>query len=302
MIQTVGIVGLGAVGALFGQKLLEGLGKERVMAIADSERIARYKKDGIYANGKLCDFQYVEADKAPIVDFLIFATKYHALREAVLSSAKACGERTIVLSFLNGVTSEQVIEECLHPAHLLYCTVQGMDATKEGNQLSFTKVGSIAFGEKDNHKSESTAAVEEVLKKAGIDYFIPEDIIHQQWSKWMLNVGVNQACAVYEEGYGGVQKDGEARGAMIAAMEEARAVAGAEGILLSEEELGRWVALMDTLSPSGEPSMRQDTKAGRKTEVELFAGLACRLGKKHGIATPQNDKFYEALTGLKTLA
>lgn len=295
MIQMVGIVGLGAVGVLFGQKFLEGLGRERVLAIADSARIARYQKDGVYANGKICDFQYVEAEKAPKVDLLIFATKYHSLREAISVGAGACGEQTIVLSFLNGVTSEQMIEEHLHPAHLLYCTVQGMDATKEGNQLFYTKAGSIAFGEKDGRRSESVAALEELLKEAGIAYLIPEDILHQQWSKWMLNVGVNQACAVYGVGYGGIQKDGEERRAMIAAMKEAKAAAGAEGVCLTDEELDEWVKLMDTLSPAGEPSMRQDTKAGRKTEVELFAGLVRRLGRKHGISTPQNDKFYEAL-------
>ena len=41
--------------------------------------------------------------------------------------------------------------------------------------------------------------------------------------------------------------------------------------------------------------MRQDSKAGRKTEVVLFAGTICELGKKHGIATPVNDIFLEKI-------
>ena len=117
----------------------------------------------------------------------------------------------------------------------------------------------------------------------------------------MLNVGVNQACAVFGENYGGVQKDGKARRAMIAAMEEARKTAAAEGISLTEKELKDWVALVDTLSPQGEPSMRQDTKAGRETEVELFAGVVCRLGKKHCIPTPENDYFYKKLQQITPL-
>lgn len=45
--------------------------------------------------------------------------------------------------------------------------------------------------------------------------------------------------------------------AFLAAMEEARAAANAEGIALTKEELQEWAALIDTLLPGGEPSMRQ---------------------------------------------
>lgn len=38
-------------------------------------------------------------------------------------------------------------------------------------------------------------------------------------------------------------------------------------------------------------AMRQDSKAGRKTEVALFAGTICDSGKKHGIAVPVNRRF-----------
>ena len=44
MIQNAGIVGLGALGILFGQKLTEALGKEQVYVFADKERIDRYRK------------------------------------------------------------------------------------------------------------------------------------------------------------------------------------------------------------------------------------------------------------------
>lgn len=297
MIQTVGIIGMGAIGILFGIQFQKTLGKEHVFIIADRERIERYKREGVYANGEFCDFQYTEAEEAPRVDLLIFATKYHGLTAAIENAQKACGEETIVMSFLNGISSEQVLEERLHPSHLLYCTVQGMDATKTGNQMTYTKTGSVAFGEKDNTESENVHLVKAFFQRTGIAYSIPENMIHQQWSKWMLNVGVNQACAVYGVSYSGVQREGEPRNAMIAAMKEAQSVARAEGIELTERELNEWIDLVDSLSAGGEPSMRQDTRAGRKTEVELFSGMVCMLGKKHKIATPRNDFFYEVLAG-----
>ena len=297
MIQKIGIVGLGALGIMYAELFQDTLGREQVYVIADRERVRRYREEGVYSNGERCDFQYMEAEEAQEMDLLIYATKYHGLAEAARNARKACGEHTIVLSVLNGVTSEDVLGEVLHPAHLLYCTVQGMDATRTGNRLTYTKAGSIAFGERDNSRTEATARLEELLLQAGIPYVIPGDIIHQQWSKWMLNVGVNQVCAVWGVSYAGVQQEGECRDSMAAAMEEARQVACAEGIALNTSEIREWIKLIDSLSPDCEPSMRQDTREGRRTEVDLFAGLVCALGRKHGIETPRNDQFYEKLSG-----
>ncbi len=295
MIQKVGIVGLGALGILFGQKLSEALGKEQVYVFADKDRIARYRKEGVYANGRYCDFTYVESKDALVVDLLIYATKYYSLEEAVKATAGACGESTIVISLLNGVSSEALIEKLLDPAHLLYCVAQGMDATREGNQVTYSKAGTLVFGEKSNEHSESVCLLEELFQRADIAYEVPEDILHKLWNKWMLNVGANQTCAAYATGYRGIQKEGAYRKEFLAAMDEARIVANAEGIGLTEEELQDWVMLIDTLLPDGEPSMRQDTKAGRKTEVDLFGALVCELGMKHGIKTPQNEAYYQML-------
>jgi 2-dehydropantoate 2-reductase len=40
--------------------------------------------------------------------------------------------------------------------------------------------------------------------------------------------------------------------------------------------------------PEGKTSTLQDIEAGRKTEVEIFAGTIIELGKKYNIPTPYN--------------
>lgn len=292
-INTVAIVGLGSVGAMFGSFFVKALGPENVYGIADADRVARYKKDGIYLNGERLAFHYVTPDEAIPVDLLIFATKYTGLRAAIESARKACGEETIVMSFLNGVISEGDIAAALHPKHLLYTTVQGMDSGKVGNQIKMEHSGYISFNEKDNQRSESVDAVADLLERAGTRYEIPADINRQLYNKWMLNCGVNQTCAYFSCGYGGVQPGGAHRDTYIESMEEARACANAEGIDLTEDDIRYWVGVIDGLNPDGEPSMRQDTKAGRRTEVALFGETVCALGRKHGIPTPVNDMFVE---------
>ena len=80
---------------------------------------------------------------------------------------------------------------------------------------------------------------------------------------------------------------------MLGAMREVVLVANAEGIPLSEQDVENWTAILDSFPPDGETSMRQDSKAHRKSEVELFAGTVRRLAAKHGIAVPVNDWIYE---------
>lgn len=110
MIQKIGIVGLGALGIMYAELFQDALGKGHVYVIADRDRIQRYQKDGVYANGERCDFLYMDAGEAEEMDLLIFATKYHGLADAAGNAAKACGKDTIVLSVLNGVTSEEVLD------------------------------------------------------------------------------------------------------------------------------------------------------------------------------------------------
>ena len=76
-------------------------------------------------------------------------------------------------------------------------------------------------------------------------------------------------------------------------VQEVVAVANAEGVALSEADIDGWLSIIDHFPADGEPSMRQDSKQHRKSEVELFAGTIRRLAKKHGIPVPVNDWLYD---------
>ena len=60
-IQTVGIIGLGALGAMYADLFTQALGRERVLVLADRGRTERYRREGTLCNGRLRDFRYVDA-------------------------------------------------------------------------------------------------------------------------------------------------------------------------------------------------------------------------------------------------
>ncbi|MPN44718.1 hypothetical protein SDC9_192283 [bioreactor metagenome] len=83
-------------------------------------------------------------------------------------------------------------------------------------------------------------------------------------------------------------------------MREVVLVANAEGIALSEQDVEEWDAIICALPADGEPSMRQDGKARRKSEVELFSGTVRRLAAKHGLAVPVNDWLYQRVLEMES--
>ena len=298
-IKTVGLIGLGAVGALYAERMLASGADIRV--IVDEDRKNRYSREGVYVNGKRVDFPYVTPKDASPVDLLLIVTKEGGLLSAMETASGFVGEDTLMISLLNGVTSEGIVAGRFGAANVLYSVAQGMDAVKEGNRLTYVHPGRIVLGEREAGEiSARVQMVADYLNVHGVVCTPVGDMVRRQWGKLMLNVGLNQACMVFECDYGGVQQPGRPRETMLGAMREAQKIAALEGFAISEAEFDEWVALLDSFSPEGKPSMRQDGEAHRKSEVELFAGTMVRLGKKHGVALPVNAWLYDRVKEMES--
>ncbi len=86
------------------------------------------------------------------------------------------------------------------------------------------------------------------------------------------------------------------------AMEEVIRLSQVMNINLGQSDLDRWYQVLDKLgSDKKKTSMLQDVEAGRKTEVEMFAGTVCALGKKHGVETPANIMLYNMIKAYETM-
>ncbi len=302
-IRTVALVGLGALGVMYGHHLSRVMPFERLRIIADRERIKKYETEKIYCNGEQCRFNYVspEEDAGEPADLVIFAVKYPGLAEAIEAVRKQVGDNTVIISTLNGITSEEVIGRTYGMEKIVYCVAQGMDAVKEGNRMTYVNMGILCIGDLEPGSiSPNVRRVADFFEQVKIPYEFDTDMRKRLWGKLMLNVGVNQTVAVYEGTYGTIQREGPARETMIAAMREVMALAPYEGVVLTEDDLRYWLALLGTLNPEGKPSMRQDLEAGRQSEVELFAGTIIARGKKYGVPTPVNQELYDRIKEIES--
>ncbi len=293
MIRTVGIVGLGALGMLYADHFSKHMAEKDIKIIVNKERKERYESRPLTINGKETNFNYVLEDGADAaVDLILFCVKGNQLADSLETAKHYIGPQTTILSFLNGISSEEEIAKRYPASQIIHCVAQGMDAVREEQNLFYERKGELRIGIDDLAKQSRLADLEAFFQKTAFPYTIETDIVHRIWKKFMLNVGVNQVVMLTEGVYADAQEDGETRDLMIAAMKEVIQLAQAEGIHLNDTDLEDNLKLLATLSPKNMPSMRQDGLAKRPSEVELFAGTVIEKAKKHQLAVPTNMYLY----------
>ncbi len=300
-ISNVGIVGLGSLGAMFGNFISKKIPQNNLKIIADKERISKYKNNNVYCNDKICNFTYVSDEDISDekCDLIIFAVKFSALQDAINLVENHVHEDTIFISLLNGIRSEEVISSKYKKENILLCTAQGMDAEKVQNKIYYKNMGFLKIGTYDNLNEDKLNILSKFFDKINFPYKIEKNMKRALWSKLLLNTGINQSCMVFNTNYGGVQVEGKPRDTMISAMEEVVLVANQENIDLNNNDIQLWLDLVNTLNPDGKPSMLQDFESHRYSEVELFSGEILKLAKKHNIQTPVNQFLYEKIKSIE---
>ena len=303
--EPVVFAGLGAVGCSYAAAMQEA-GVD-VWALAGGERAKQLEQGVVLNGGRTLHFPLLspgETAKAP-AGLLIFAVKFYAL-PAAIEDARACvGRDTVILSLLNGVGAEELLQRAFPENTVLYGRVAGLTANRTAGQLERGTLGRWQLGLEKNDPNALHPAVSGCLslcRAANIPASAPADMLHAVWWKLMANAGLNQCSAVLRAPYGVFQTVPEARSMLLAAMEEVRLAAPAAGVTLLPEEADEYLALIDRMEPWGKTSMLQDVEAGRQTEVDVLAGSVLRYGKRLGVKTPVNQFLLWQIKALTAMA
>lgn len=298
--KKICIIGPGAMGSFYYWKFHQA-GFEQTVFLAGAERARRLLQDGLQINGQSVSVQVVTPEDTDFkADLVVVAVKYHHLDQVLADMKNLVADNTLIVSVMNGIDSEQILARSYGWDKVLYAIAIGIDAQRELNQIEVINQGTVYFGEQTNQElSPRVKRVEELFKAADIVYKIPEDMIRAMWWKYMINVGVNQVSAIIRAPYGIFHQSAEARELMQGAMQEVISVAQAKGIQLGIEDIQSWLQVLETLDPECKTSMCQDVLAGRKTEVEMFAGILLQMGRELGVATPLNRSLFQFLRAIE---
>lgn len=289
-IEKVLVCGIGAIGSIYANAINE-YDSKNLRILVDKKRLENYTQNPKIFNGKPLNFNYILPGATDFkADLIIIATKFDGLNDVIKNMANFVKNDTVIISLLNGVTSEEIISKRYGWKNLPIAYYIGHSAMRDGNNITHDGVGTIVFGINDTTKTseECLERIKKYFDKAKIEYKIPEDMPHAYWLKYMLNVSSNQPSAILRMTFGDMQSNKKFMEFLVKIMKEVQAIAKAEGIKNTDKMIDEALKSFSKMTADGKPSTLQDVEGHRKTEVDMFAGTMIEFGKKHNIPTPYN--------------
>jgi 2-dehydropantoate 2-reductase len=138
-----------------------------------------------------------------------------------------------------------------------------------------------------------------MLQAAGVPALVGPGEAQILWSKLVRLTALACTTSASDQPIGFIRTDPEWRGALEACVQEAAAVANADG------------ARLDPAGPLGEleaahaelgSSMRRDIAAGREPELDAIAGSVLRAGRRHGIDCPTIERLSDEIAARAGIA
>jgi 2-dehydropantoate 2-reductase len=303
-IERVCVVGAGVIGSLYAGHLARGL--EVSVLTRREEQAAALSDAGLRISGK-SDFTarvHATADAArlPEFDLGIVATKATQLEDAVAQLAGRAPDATL-MTIQNGLGAEELVRRFgdwpLLSAVTFMSGVRHDDAHVEYELDTETWLGPYA----GTTTFERAQEVEALLVDAGLRARAFPDLLPAQWSKLVFNATVNTVAALTDLPHVGAFADRDRPtdlGHLVHGLvEEGKAVAAAAGVALHEDPWEMNVLAVrrgETLAAEGHyahvPSMLEDVRSGRPTEIDFITGALVREADRLGVPVPLHTAMY----------
>lgn len=197
----------------------------------------------------------------------------------------------VFLPLQNGVDARGMLRSALPGARVL----NGMVSTKSyieapGRIMCKSGFARIRLG------GPGAESITPALRSGkGVDVVICEDIDKDVWRKFVMLVSMAATTCMHRITIGTVREDPQMFARLMEGVNEAIAVAKAEGVSFDEDPKELVMDQIKDMPRDGKPSMLEDLEAGRPMELDYFSGTIVRLGKKHGIPTPYHSAAMQKL-------
>jgi 2-dehydropantoate 2-reductase len=303
-IGRVCVVGAGVIGSLYAAHLAR-IADVSVLTRRD-EHARALNEQGLRVSGK-SDFTApvratADPDELPDVDLAIVATKATQLGDAAAKLAGHFPDATL-MTIQNGLGAEELVRGFgdwpLISAVTFMSGVRHDDAHVEYELDTETWLGPYA----GTCTFERAQEIEAVLVSSGLHARAFPDLLPAQWSKLIFNATVNTVSALTDLPHVGrfaARDEQTDLGHLVHdLMAEGKAVAAAAGVELHEDPWEMNVHAVrrgETLAAEGHyahvPSMLEDIRSGRPTEIDFITGALVREAERVGVPVPLHTAMY----------
>lgn len=285
MRKTVAVLGPGAVGGTFAVRFLQA--DYRTLCIAPPATVQLMALAGISFE---CDGgeplllrpEVTERLVHP-VSLLVIAVKATQLEEALERIDPETVEGGVVLPVLNGLEHMEPLRERFD-GRVAAGSLSRFEAYRPGRmqivQKSQTALVTMAS---DDLPAAELERARDIVQRAGIDVEVETDEKRVLWRKAVRLAVLAPMTALTQKTVGQLRTDLEWRPRMEQALNEACAIAAADGVSLMPS--AQWTRITE-MEHGLTTSAARDVAAGRPSEIDAITGAVVRAGGRLGVPCP----------------
>ena len=299
----VAVLGAGAMGCLFGGLMAEK-GLDVTLIDVWKEHVDAINSKGLKMDGHGGDrYIKIKATTDPStlkpVDAIIIMCKATALEKALTNAKNIIGDKTMLMSFQNGIGHEAIMQKIAGKEKVL-----GGTTTQASNVLGPGRIKNHAalpswIGEYEGGMSDRVKDLAETFTAHNLETIAVPDIKKRKWMKLFALTAIGPLSSIFDLHHTDLyisnknQEVSRELGKKI--ILETREVAKADGVDVTEDEcLEMFNKIVDS-KQTNKSSMCFDILNKRKTEIDFINGAVSKIGKGHGVKTPMNDLMYKMI-------
>jgi 2-dehydropantoate 2-reductase len=293
----VAVLGAGAVGCYFGGMLARA--GAPVTLIGRPAHVEAFRRDGLL----LDTLQFRErvtvdastgADAVTGAGLVLVCVKSGDTEAGARAMAPHLARDAAVVSLQNGVDNAARMRPLLTAEVLDAVVYVGCQMVGPGH-VRHTGRGDLVIGGRAGAEEAArrAAAVAAVFERASVPCKVSPNVDGELWTKLIINCAYNAACALSRLQYGPMVASASARELMSQVIDEAVAVARADGVRVETDGLAERVMKVGEAMPTQISSTAQDIALGKATEIDALNGHVARRGAELGVPTPVNRTLHQ---------
>jgi 2-dehydropantoate 2-reductase len=288
--MRVAVMGAGAIGGYIGARLAAA-GAE-VTFVARGAHLAAIRQHGLRVLSPLGDVLIAPAsatdDPAAVgpVEVVLLGTKLFDVEAAARAVGPTVGRETAIVCLQNGVEALDIVARLHGGEHVLGGVVVINGEITAPGVIRHNALNRLTVGELDGRESPRIARFVALATAAGIEAASTRDIRLEIWRKFLLLSPMAALSAMTRVALARIREHEATWRLAEAGMREVAAVASAQGVRLTEEDIQSTLAFVRAMPATWKASLTVDLEQGRRLEVDWLAGTVCRLGQASGIDTP----------------
>ena len=294
------MVGLGSIGGV-AAGCLAAAGRHDVVACVRRpiDKLTLEQPDGANSSASELPLRALtDPALAGPADWVLICTKAHQTAAAAPWLDRLCTGSTRVAVLQNGIDHVARVAPLVNGAAVLPVIVY-----YNGERLGPDRVRLRHAGKHDLVASDDAngRAFAGLLEGTPLRLLLSSDFATLAWRKLLINAVANPITALVQQRQAVLRRP-EVEVLCRAILDEAVAVARADGARLADDEPARALAALYSFSGELGTSMYFDRLAGRQLEVEALTGAIVAAGARHGITTPINQALLTLLRAINDAA